>query len=135
MKTEKDIEEFTKYIMKEANVEEPSADFLNKVMNSVKLESELSKTRVYQPLISKSAWAAIAVGFIVLCFIIITGNFQDTVLIPNVHFTLFDQISSINLFERIHLSDTFTFGFVLFSFLVILQLIVIKNYFNKQRMI
>jgi hypothetical protein len=135
MKTEKDIEEFTKYIMKEANVEEPSTDFLNKVMNSVKLESELSKTRVYQPLISKSAWAAIAVGFIVLCFIIITGNFQDTVLIPNVHFTLFDQISSINLFERIHLSDTFTFGFVLFSFLVILQLIVIKNYFNKQRMI
>jgi|SRR5660397_116151 len=135
MKTEKDIEEFTKYIMKEANVEEPSADFLNNVMHSVKIESELSLSKIYQPLISKSAWAAIAVGIVVLCVFILTGTSQDSVLIPNINFTLFDKISSINFFERIHLFDTFTFGFVLFSFLVILQLIVIKNYFNKHNML
>jgi len=135
MKTEKEIEEFTKYIMKEANVQEPSADFLSKVMHSVKIESELSLSKVYQPLISKSAWAAIAVGIVVLCVFILTGTSQNSVLIPNIHFTIFDKISSINFFERIHLSDTFTFGFVLFSFLVILQLIVIKNYFNKHNML
>jgi hypothetical protein len=135
MKTEKNIEEFTKYIMKEANVEKPSADFLNKVMDSVKMESELSVSKVYQPLISKSAWASIAVAFVALCIFILTGTSQDSLLIPNIHFTILDKISSINLFERIHLSETFTFSFVLFSILVILQLIVIKNYFNKHNMV
>ncbi len=135
MKTEKNIEEFTKNIMKEANVEEPSADFLNKVMDSVKMESELSLKKIYRPLISKSAWAAITVAFVALCIFILTGASQDSLLIPTIHFTIFDKIPSINLFERIHLSETFTFSFVLFSILVILQLVVIKNYFNKHNMV
>jgi hypothetical protein len=134
MKTDKNIEEFTKYVMKEANVEEPSADFLNKVMDSVKMERELSASKVYQPLISKSAWAAIAVGIVVLCVFVLTGTSQDSVLIPNIHFTLFDKISSLNIFERIHLSETFTYSFVLFSFLVIFQMVLIQNYFHKQNM-
>jgi len=131
MKTEKDIEEFTKYIMKEANAEKPSADFLNNVMDSVKMESELSLSKVYQPLISKSAWAAIAIACVALCIFILTGASQDSLLIPNIQLTILDRISSINIFERIHLSQTFTFSFVLFSIFVILQLVVIKNYFNK----
>jgi hypothetical protein len=135
MKTEKNIEEFTKYIMKEANVEKPSADFLNKVMDSVKMESELSLSKVYRPLISKSAWAAIAVAFVALCIFILTGASQDSLLIPTIHFAIFDKIPSINLFERIQLSETFTFSFVLFSILAILQLVVIKNYFNKHNRI
>ena len=132
MKTEKNIEEFIKFAIKEANIEEPSADFLNKVMNSVILESERSLSKIYKPLISKSAWAVIAVVIISFSFFILTGTSQNSMKIPNIHSALFDKIASINLFERIHLSDTFTFSFVLFSLLVILQLVVIKNYFNKQ---
>ncbi len=135
MKTEKNIEEFTKYIMKEANLEKPSDDFLNRVMHSVKMERELSLSKVYQPLISKPAWAAIGVGIIVLCVIILKGTSEDSLLIPNIDFTAFDKIASINLFERIQFSDTFTFSFVVFSFLVILQLAVIKNYFDKHNMV
>ncbi len=39
--------------MKEAQVENPSPDFLDKVMTSVQLEHELSLAKVYKPLISK----------------------------------------------------------------------------------
>lgn len=133
MKTEENIEEFTKYIMKEANVEEPSADFLNKVMNSVKLEHKVSLSNVYKPLISKSAWAVIAIVLVSLSIFILTDTSQNSMKLPNINFALFDKIASINLFERIHFSDTFTFSFVLFSLLVILQLFLIKNYFNKQK--
>ncbi|MHB1108588.1 MAG: hypothetical protein ACYCZ2_19700 [Lutibacter sp.] len=132
MKTEKNIEEFTKFIIKEANVEEPSADFLNKVMNSVKLENKLSSSNVYKPVISKSVWVAIAMVIVVLCTYILTGTSHNSIKMPNIHFTLLDEITSIDVFERIHFSDTFTFSFVLFSLLVILQLAVIKNYFNRQ---
>lgn len=132
MKTEKNIEEFTKYIINEANVEEPSADFLIKVMASVQIERERSILKVYKPLISKSAWAIIALVIVSLIVFILTGTSQNSIKLPTIHFSLFDKIASINLLERIHLSDTFTFSFVLFSLLIILQLVGIKNYFNKQ---
>ena len=131
MKTEKNIEEFTKYIMKEANVEEPSADFLIKVMSSVKLERKRYTSKIYKPLISKSAWAVIA--FVIISLgVFILGGTSNSMKIPNTHIALFDRIASINIFERIQISETFAFSFVLFSLLVILQLLVIKNYFNKQ---
>lgn len=132
MKTEKNIEEFTKFVIKEANVEGPSADFLKKVMDSVKLENKLSLSNVYKPVISKSVWAVIAIAFVFLSFFIFIGASQDSMKLPNINFALFNEIVSTNLFERIHFSDTFTFSFVLFSLLAILQLIIIKNYFNKQ---
>lgn len=132
MKTEKNIEEFTTYIMKEANIEAPSTDFLNKVMDSVKLENKLSLSKVYKPLISKSAWVIITIVIVFLSIFIFTESSQNSMKLPNINFALFNEIVSTNLFERIHFSDTFTFSFVLFSLLVILQLVVIKNYFNKQ---
>lgn len=134
MKTEKNIEEFTKYIMKEANVEEPSADFLIKVMSSVKLEHKRYTSKIYKPLISKSAWAVIAFVIISLGVFILGGNSKNSMKIPTTLIALFDRIASINIFERIQISETFAFSFVLFSLLVILQLLVIKNYFNKQNM-
>lgn len=135
MKTEKNIEEFTKFVIKEASIEEPSADFLTKVMDSVKLENKLSVSKVYKPVISKSAWGVIAITFVFFGIFILTGVSQDSMKLPNINFSIFNEIVSTNLFGRIHFSDIFTFSFVLFSLLVILQLAAIKNYFNKQNMV
>ena len=135
MKADKNIEDFTKYIMNEAEVETPSADFLNNVMDSVKLESELSSSKVYKPLISKSAWVIITLVFVALSLFILTGNFQTSTLLSKLDLSFFDKLPSFNLFERIHFSTTFTFTFILFSILVVFQLYVIKNYFNKQDII
>lgn len=135
MKADKNIEDFTKYIMNEAEVETPSADFLNNVMDSVKLESELSSSKVYKPLISKSAWVIITLVFVALSHFILTGNSQTSTLLSKLDLSFFDKLPSFNLFERIHFSTTFTFTFILFSILVVFQLYVIKNYFNKQDII
>lgn len=135
MKADKNIEDFTKYIMNEAEVETPSADFLNNVMDSVKLESELSSSKVYKPLISKSAWVIITLVFVALSLFILTGNSQTSTLLSKLDLSFFDKLPSFNLFERIHFSTTFTFTFILFSILVVFQLYVIKNYFNKQDII
>ncbi|NQV77723.1 MAG: hypothetical protein HQ490_05140 [Lutibacter sp.] len=144
MKPIKNIEEITKYIIKEAQVESPSNDFLNKVMDSVKLENQLSLSKVYKPLISKSAWLLIITVFVALSIFTLTGNSGNYDLfskvdvsflnkIPSIN--IFENISSINIFKNIHFSSTFTFSFLFFSILVMLQLFVIKNYFNKQNRI
>ena len=144
MKPIKNIEEITKYIIKEAQIESPSEDFLDKVMNSVKLESKLSLTKVYQPLISKSAWLLIIMVFFGLSIFMLAGNSENSNFLSKVATSSFDKItsikvfksiSSINIFENIHFSTTFTYSFVFFSILVMLQLFFIKNYFNKQNSI
>jgi len=135
MKTDKNIEEFTKYIMMEADVEVPSADFLNKVMDSVKLESKLSLSEVYKPLISKSGWAIITAAIVALSIFIVTGTSQNPTLFSIIDLDIFNKMNSVNLFGRIHFSDTFTFSFVLFSIFVILQLGLIKFYLNKQNIV
>ncbi len=144
MKPIKNIEEITKYIIKEAQIESPSEDFLNKVMNSVKLERKLSLRKVYQPLISKSAWLLIITVFFGLSIFMLAGNSENSYLLSKVNVSFFDKITSIkvlenipsiNIFKNIHFSSTFTYSFVFFSILVMLQLWVIKNYFNKQNSI
>jgi len=144
MKTDKNIENFTKYIFNESAIETPSSDFLSNVMNSVKLESELSLVKAYQPLISIKVWVLIAVIFIALSVFLLTGTTENYDIISKVDFSLldklpsinvFDAISSVNIFKNIHFSNAFTYSFVFFSILVILQLVVIKNYFNKQNSI
>jgi len=144
MKPTKNIEEITKYIIKEAKVESPSENFLDKVMNSVKLERKLSLTKVYQPLISKSAWLLISTVFFALSILILSANSENSYLLSKVNVSFFDKItsikiletiSSINIFKNIHFSSTFTYSFVFFAVLVMLQLLVIKYYFNKQNSI
>jgi len=141
MKPDKNIEEITKYIIKEAQVESPSDGFLNKVMDSVKIESELSLSKKYEPLISKKVWVLIAVVFIALSVFLLTGTTENYNLISKVDFSLldklpsinvFDTISSINIFKNIHFSTTFTLSFIIFSVLAVFQLYVIKNYYNKE---
>ena len=144
MKPIKNIEEITKYIIKEAQIESPSEDFLDKVMNSVKLESKLSLTKVYQPLISKSAWLLMITVFFGLSIFMFAGNSENSYVLSKVGVSFFDKItsikvleniSSINVFKNIHFSTTFTYSFIFFSILVMLQLYFIKNYFNKQNSI
>ncbi|MFK5957722.1 MAG: hypothetical protein QM495_02515 [Lutibacter sp.] len=144
MKDDKKLDDFTRYIIKETQIETPSDDFLNNVMTSVKLEHELSLVKVYKPLISKTTWILITIVFIAISSYILTVKPMDNRMLFKLDFSfldklssfnLFENILSINVFESIHFSNTFTFSFVFFSVLVIIQLFVIKNFVNKNNTI
>lgn len=138
----KNIEEFTKYLIKEAQLESPSSDFVNKVMNAVELEAKPVDLKNYKPLISKLGWIIILVCVAVTGFFMISGTPQSSTLLEKIDFTfletfkpLLETFKSINLFEGIRISKLFTFSFVFFSALVILQIFIIKNYFNRQNIV
>jgi hypothetical protein len=135
MKPDKNIEDFTKYVIEEAQIDGPSEDFVKKVMKSVKSESEISSIKIYKPLISKTAWVVIFGVFIVLSVFMLTGSAPSSSIFTKINFTFIDKIPSVNLFESIHFSNTFTFSFMFFSVLVLFQLLAIKNYFNRQNSI
>jgi len=132
MKQDKNIEKLTKYIIKEAKVESPSNNFLKKVMDSVKLEREIALSKTYNPLISKPIWLLIVVLFVVLSIFILSNTSTNPSLFSKIDLSFFDKLPSFNFLEKIHFSNTFTFSFVFFSILVVLQLVIIKNYYNKE---
>ena len=132
MKPDKNIEKFTKYIIKEAQFETPSNEFLNKVMDLVKLEKEPALSIAYKPLISKPFWLLIVIGFIALSIFILTGTSTYPSVFSKIDLSFLDKLPSLNFFENIHFSNTFTLSFVFFSILVLFQLIVIKNYYNSE---
>ncbi len=135
MKREKNIEEFTKYLMKEADTDSPSVNFVNKVMNIINLESSRGAIKAYKPVISITGWVFISLLIIGVCTFIFTGNFENPEILTSIDFSFFNNLPSINLFENIHFSDTFTLTFILFTILALIQLVAIKNYFNRQNIV
>lgn len=135
MKPDKKIEEFTKYLIKEAHLGSPSSDFVNKVMDAVELEAKPIVLKNYKPLISKLGWIFILVGIVAVSFFMLSGTSQSSDLLSKIDFSFLDKIRSLNLFGGIQFSKLFTFSFVFFSALVILQIFVIKNYFNRQNIV
>jgi len=58
----KEIEKLTQKWVKEAGIEQPSLDFVQKVMDAVDVSA--SKSKVYRPLISGRGWSLVAILFI-----------------------------------------------------------------------
>ena len=130
MKTNKNIEDFTKYILKEATNEEPSNDFVDKVMDTIHIES-VPVLKEDKPLISVLGWVFISLFIISICAMVFYGGNESPSLLSRINWSLMNKIPSFNIFDKIHFSSTFTFTFVFFSILVIFQLFVIKKYINR----
>jgi len=132
MKTNKNIENLAKYIIKESSIEEPSADFVDKVMNKISLVSKPVSELTYKPLISKLGWFLISFIFVLLSIYLLTKNFKQSSLFSNFNFSFFNNLSLIHIFKNINIPSTFTFVFVFFTVLVLFQLLIIKKYFEKK---
>jgi len=135
MKDEKNIEEFTAFVMNEIDKDVPSHDFVMNVMKSVEVENEKSRLIIYKPLIPKSVWVLIIVLFLALTVYVFTGSTLNFYLISTLDINVLNELSEIDLFKHINFSRTFTLSFILFSVLVLVQLFVIKTYFNKQNVV
>lgn len=58
----KEIEKLTQDWVKEAGIEQPSADFVHNVMDAI--NAGVSTSKVYRPLISRRGWSLVAALFI-----------------------------------------------------------------------
>lgn len=135
MKQDKNIEEFSKFIIKEAGIESPSNDFVNSVMNTIFLENSRTSSTIYKPLISKQTWLLITLIFIGLCLFIFTSTSKSSIILETIDVSFFNKFNSINIFEKIKLPNVFVFSTILFSILVLFQLTIIKKFFNNENSI
>jgi len=125
--SDKNIENLIDKMMAENTLESPSMDFTSKIMSHV-LESEKSKSKVYKPLISKTTW--ILIGIALAFLFIYNVYFVGTENNLDIGKSYTDKISAI--VSGIHISKTIIYAILIVPFMILIQVGVLKNYFDKK---
>jgi len=130
MKTENNIEGFTKSIIKEVGLESPSADFVSNVMKAIDVENKKVVSLNYQPLISNLGWFVIIILLMGMSIFISLSNFQSSEIFSILDSSYLNKFNEIDFINNLNFSTTFTFSVLLFAVFMILQIMYIK-YFYK----
>lgn len=124
---DKEIENLIEKMMSENTLESPSFDFTSKIMSQV-LVAEKSKIKAYKPLISKSTWIFIGISLAALTAYAI--YFNNDIYNFEIAKTYSDKASA--LFSGIHFSTNVLYALLVVPFMVLIQIGVLKNYFDKK---
>ena len=125
--SDKNIENLIEKMMSENTLESPSIDFTSKIMSQV-LVAEKSKIKVYKPLISKTTWFFIGTSLVAL--IVYVSLFSGTNNNLEIGKAYSDKAAS--LFSGIHFSKNILYALLIVPFMILVQIGVLKNYFNKR---
>ncbi|MEO8533290.1 MAG: hypothetical protein ABI441_06050 [Flavobacterium sp.] len=124
--SDKNIENLIDKMMAESSLESPSIDFTSKIMVQV-LAAEKSKIKSYKPLISKQVWIIITGALIALIvYVLMTGNNYE-LKISN---TYSAKIS--DLFSGLHVSKITLYTILIVPLMILIQIPLLKNYYNKR---
>jgi len=125
--SDKNIENLIDKMMAEDTLESPSIEFTSKIMSQV-LVAEKSKTKVYKPLISKTTWIfiGIALTFLVIYNVYFVGTENNL----EIGKSYTDKISAI--VSGIHISKTILYAILIVPFMILIQIGLLKNYFDKK---
>jgi len=124
---DKNIENLIEKMMAENTLQSPSADFTSNLMSQI-LVAEKAKIKPYKPLISISTWLFIGIALAILVVYNIYFSGAENNLEIGKSYT--DKISGI--VSGIHISKTLLYALLIVPFMVLIQIGVLKNYFDKK---
>ncbi len=124
------FDEFIQKRIKEEGLEQPSMSFTQMVITKIETQKGNSQVLDYKPLISKKVWYAVVILVISIFTYLIYGNIT-------VEFNWFPGVNmqQINFLERLpnfKVSNIYVYAFVGLAFFVGLQIVLLKNHFNKR---
>lgn len=133
MEENKHLEEFdvfAKKYLKEIEVETPSQNFTASLMKRI----EVQKTAIFNqdPLISKKEWFGV---FCVVLMVLFSSNKtseNDILNLPKIDFSFLEENQISQLFHTISVSSTTMYAFFFFGLMILLQVVFLKNHFDKR---
>lgn len=129
---DKQLDNFTKKVVKKTSLESPSIHFTSEIMSQVKAFSNNSST-VYKPLISKKTWVFIALGFVTLTIYLIFGaETQQSSWFSSLDFSVLQNNKVSNALSGFTMSKTLMYAVMFFGVMLCIQIPVLKNYFDKR---
>ncbi|MBW1657542.1 hypothetical protein [Flavobacterium quisquiliarum] len=128
--SDKNIEQLIEKMMAEDKLQSPSIDFTSKIMAEVHVLEE-KKLKAYKPLISKPVWISIGLAIVILViYISLFSVSQNDFEIEKVGKLYSDKIS--NTFSGIHFSKNTLYAILIVPFMILVQIGILKNYFDKK---
>ena len=129
---DKHLEKLTSKLMEETSLESPSFDFTDNIMSQVQI-IKTSDVTVYKPLISKSIWILIALGFITLIGYLILGTTsQDSEALFTINFDVLYNNRFTETLSVMKFSDTLMYAVVSLGIMLFIQIPLLKNYFDNR---
>ena len=129
---DKHLEKLTNKIMEETSLESPSFDFTDNIMSQVQI-IKTSDVTVYKPLISKSIWILIALGFITLIGYLIFGTTsQESEALFTINFDALFNNRFTETLSAMKFSDTLMYAIVSLGIMLFIQIPLLKNYFDNR---
>ncbi|WP_053991788.1 hypothetical protein [Mangrovimonas sp. TPBH4] len=133
MKTEKDkeLEQLVQKFMENSQKESPSFEFTSKVMEEIEQLSEVKRI-TYKPLVPKAVWWMLSVGLGLLVLYIALGapaqgeGWSSYISLEQI------KIPKWNAFSGIKFSQTTMYGMVMLALMVMVQIPLLKHYFNSR---
>ena len=92
------------------------------------LVAEKCKIKIYKPLISKSTWVLIGICLLVLTIYSVYSNSE----ISNFEISKLYSEKASSLFSGIHLSNNVLYALLIVPFMILIQVGLLKNYFDKK---
>tara|TARA_R110002049_G_scaffold137695_2_gene297737 strand:+ start:1614 stop:2030 length:417 start_codon:yes stop_codon:yes gene_type:complete len=132
-KADKYLDDLTKKVFKETSIESPSFNFTDAVMSQVNALSK-SHVTVYKPLISKTTWFLILVGFLAITiYALLYGSQTDSISwLSKLDFSFFSNNAVSNTLSSLKLSKTVMYAIVLFGLMFCVQIPFLKHHFNQR---
>jgi len=129
--TDKKLDAFTGKFLKDFSSETPSLDFTKEVMS--KIEAATNTTIFeYKPLISKKLWFVLAVLTIGVFSYLIFGDVQtENASTMSKKLAFLTEMNSFSL-PKFQVSNILLYGIIGFTFFISIQMMVLKNHFDKR---
>ena len=130
---DKYLNDVSRKVITEGAIQSPSFNFTDNVMVQVE---ELNKKHVttYKPLISKTTWVLIAVGFMsLIVYALISNNhIESSSWLNKIDFNILSNNNVTNTLSSFKLPKILIYAVVFFGLMVCIQIPFLKNYFNKR---
>ena len=130
-RADKELDRLVERVMKDAAVESTSFNFTDVVMSQIE-GSSARNVVIYKPLISKTAWSFILIGFLMMVFYVIFNSKAESSIWPNgLDFSLID-LKWKGYFIGSSFSKTTVYAMVFLGLMICLQVSFLKHYFNRR---
>jgi len=118
-----------KKLVQEAGTENPSVGFLQNVMGELNVD-QLNSSLVYQPLISKKAWAIIS-ALVIGLLIAVAFLSEGTSIADTLDLSFLPLVAKKNPFSGYELPSTAMYGIIFLAVLCMVQITMIKRKIDK----
>ncbi len=129
--TDEKLNEFTERLLKDLPLESPSLGFTTKLMSRIEVLSKSSITE-YRPLISKKVWGVLGVLVFGVMAYFIFGNVQaenSWAATLQIDFLTGLELPAMPDFK---ISNVFFYAVIGFTFFIGIQVLFLKNHFDKR---